>query len=46
LTVHSAKGSIDSTHPLGGEEVRALKALQSEHEPGSRFVFMTELGRR
>ena len=44
LTVHRAKGSIDSTHPLSGEEVRALKALHREQEPGSRFVFMTEIG--
>jgi integrase len=42
LTVHRAKGSIDSTHPLNGDELRALRALQREQEPGTRFLFMTE----
>jgi len=42
LTVHRVKGSVDSTHPLNGDELRALRALQREQEPGTRFLFMTE----
>ena len=43
LTVHRAKGSLDSTHPLGGSELRELRALHRAQEPGCRFIFMTEL---
>src|SRR5690349_21015029 len=28
LTVHRTKGSIDSTHPLSGDELRGLRAVQ------------------
>jgi len=28
LTVHRVKGSVDSTHPFNGDELRALRALQ------------------
>jgi type 1 fimbriae regulatory protein FimE len=43
LTVHRAKGSLDSTHSLSGSELRELRALQRRQEPGGRFIFMTEL---
>jgi integrase len=42
LTVHRAKGSIDSTHPISGDELRELRALQRTQEPGCRFIFMNE----
>ncbi len=35
------KGGIDSTHPLRGPELRALKRLQREYEK-SPYVFVTE----
>jgi integrase len=42
LTVHRAKGSFDSTHPLSGDELRELRALQRTQEPGYRFIFINE----
>jgi integrase len=42
LTVHRAKGSIDSTHPLSGDELRELRAVQRTQELGCRFIFMNE----
>jgi integrase len=44
LTVHRVKGSIDSTHPIGGDELRELRALRRTQEAGSRFIFMNERG--
>jgi len=44
LTVHRAKGSIDGTHPLSGEELRALRKLHRDQPPGTRYVFMNERG--
>jgi len=35
LTVHRAKGSVDSTHPMSGDE---LRALQRNQEAGCRFI--------
>lgn len=48
-TVHvkRLKGSIDSTHPLQGDELRALRRLhreQAEGGKGSAFMFTTERG--
>jgi type 1 fimbriae regulatory protein FimB/type 1 fimbriae regulatory protein FimE len=43
LTVHRTKGSIDSTHPLSGSELRELRALQRAQPRGCRFILMTEL---
>jgi site-specific recombinase XerD len=40
--VHRAKGSIDSTHPISGDELRELRALRRTQEPGCRFIFMNE----
>lgn len=42
LTVHRAKGSIDSTHPISGDELRDLQALRRTQETGCRFIFMNE----
>ena len=44
LTVHRAKGSVDSTHPLSGDELRELRKLQREQPPGTRYIFMSERG--
>ena len=41
LRVNRVKRGSPSTHPLKGDEIRALRRLQRENEP-SRFVFMTE----
>jgi integrase len=44
LTVHRAKGSVDSTHPISGDELRELRALRRTGELGCRFIFMNERG--
>jgi integrase len=44
LHVRRVKGGTPSTHPLRGEEIRALRALQKEQGDGSKFVFATERG--
>ena len=36
-------GLLPSVHPLTGKELRALRRLQREQEPG-RYVFMSERG--
>jgi type 1 fimbriae regulatory protein FimB/type 1 fimbriae regulatory protein FimE len=41
LHVHRVKGGTPSVHPLGGNELRALRRLQRESE-GSPFVFVSE----
>ena len=41
LHVSRAKNGMPSTHPLTGTELRALRRLQREQEPG-RYVFMSE----
>jgi type 1 fimbriae regulatory protein FimE len=41
LHVRRLKNGIDSVHPLGGTELRALRALKRE-DASSRYVFMTE----
>ena len=43
LHVSRAKSGIPSVHPLTGTELRALRRLQPEQEPG-RYVFMSERG--
>ena len=43
LHIHRLKEGRPSVHPLGGTEIRALRRLQRESEPG-RYVFMTERG--
>jgi integrase len=43
LHVRRVKGGIASTHPLLGDELRALRRLQRESAP-SPFVFVSERG--
>ena len=43
LHVARAKNGMPSVHPLTGTELRALRRLQREQEPG-RYVFMSERG--
>ena len=42
LHVRRGKSGTPSTHPLQGDELRALRQLQREQEPKSPFVFTTE----
>jgi integrase len=44
LAVRRAKRGTPSTHPLQGDEMRALRKLQREQEPKSPFVFTSERG--
>ena len=44
LAVHRRKGSLDSTHPIAGDELRELRKLARNQETGTRFLFMTERG--
>jgi type 1 fimbriae regulatory protein FimB/type 1 fimbriae regulatory protein FimE len=43
LRVRRRKQGSPSTHPLRGDEIRALRRLRRENEP-SPFVFLTERG--
>ena len=43
LHVSRVKNGIPSVHPLTGTELRALRRLQREQEPG-RYLFMSERG--
>lgn len=42
LAVRRAKKGSPSTHPILGDELRALRRLQREQEPRSPFVFTSE----
>jgi type 1 fimbriae regulatory protein FimB/type 1 fimbriae regulatory protein FimE len=44
LHVRRVKHGIASTHPIPGDELRALRRLQREQEPKSPFVFTSERG--
>ena len=44
LAVRRAKKGSPSTHPIMGDELRALRRLQREQEPKSAFVFTSERG--
>lgn len=44
LAVRRAKRGTPSTHPIKGDELRALRRLQREQEPKSPFVFTSERG--
>ena len=44
LHVRRVKGSLPSTHPLSGRELRVLRRLRREQEPTSPFVFVSERG--
>jgi integrase len=45
ITIHRLKGSIDGVaHPLGKDEVRALRAIQREQPTGTQLIFVGERG--
>jgi type 1 fimbriae regulatory protein FimB/type 1 fimbriae regulatory protein FimE len=44
LHVRRVKKGTPSTHPIRGDELRALRRLQREQEPKSPFVFTSERG--
>jgi len=44
LAVRRAKKGSPSTHPIRGDELRALRRLQREQEPKSAYVFTSERG--
>jgi integrase len=44
LSVRRAKKGSPSTHPILGDELRALRRLNREQEPKSPFVFTSERG--
>jgi len=44
LHVRRVKAGTPSTHPIRGDELRALRQLRREQEPKSPFVFTSERG--
>jgi type 1 fimbriae regulatory protein FimB/type 1 fimbriae regulatory protein FimE len=44
MHVRRVKQGSPSTHPIRGEELRALRRLQREQDPKSPFVFTSERG--
>jgi integrase len=44
LAVRRAKQGTSATHPIRGDELRALRRLQREQDPKSPFVFTSERG--
>jgi site-specific recombinase XerD len=44
LHVRRVKQGTPSTHPVRGDELRAMRRLQREQEPKSPFVFTSERG--
>ena len=44
LAVRRVKNGTPATHPLLGDELRALRRLQREQDPKSPFVFTSERG--
>lgn len=44
LHVRRAKQGTPSTHPIRGDELRALRRLQREQNPKSAYVFTSERG--
>src|SRR5262249_21668306 len=44
MAIRRAKAGVPSTHPIVGDELRALRRLQREQEPKSPFVFTSERG--
>ena len=46
LHVRRVKRGTPATHPIPGDELRALRKLQREQEPKSPFVFTSERVRR
>src|ERR1700746_1882768 len=46
LAVRRVKKGTPSTHPIRGDELRALRRLQREQDPKSPFMFTSERGHR
>ena len=44
LAVRRAKKGTPATHPIRGDEMRALRKLQRDQDPKSPFVFASERG--
>ena len=44
LAVRRVKRGLPSTHPISGDELRALRRLQRDQEPKSPFIFTSERG--
>jgi integrase len=44
MAVRRAKKGTPATHPIRGDELRALRRLQREQDPDSPFVFTSERG--
>jgi integrase len=44
LAIRRVKRGTPSTHPITGDELRALRKLQRDQEPKSPFVFTSERG--
>jgi type 1 fimbriae regulatory protein FimB/type 1 fimbriae regulatory protein FimE len=44
VAIRRVKNGSPSTHPIQGDELRALRRLQREQEPKSPFVFTSERG--
>jgi integrase len=44
LHVRRVKNGTPSTHPLRGDEMRALRKLQRDQKPASAFVFTSQRG--
>ncbi len=44
LHLRRAKGGVTSTHPLRGDEIRALRALKKKGADKSPYIFETERG--
>jgi integrase len=44
LAVRRAKKGTPATHPIRGDELRALRRLQREQDPKSPFIFTSERG--
>jgi type 1 fimbriae regulatory protein FimB/type 1 fimbriae regulatory protein FimE len=44
LHVNRRKGGTPGTHPIPGDDLRALRRLKREQEPPSKFIFTSEHG--
>jgi integrase len=44
MAIRRVKKGTPATHPIRGDELRALRSLQREQEPSSPFVFTSERG--
>jgi type 1 fimbriae regulatory protein FimB/type 1 fimbriae regulatory protein FimE len=44
LHIRRRKDGVTGSHPINGEELRALRRLKREQEPRSQWIFATERG--